>query len=143
MDIDYPTDNINNMIRVIRGMEWAGRDLDTMVELGYIITHGDFSDDNLIGKSAPFLCYQFCAIPYRYMSYSLGDILSDKDKDIIHYFRLALEFVTNHIKELWYDILQQLNDEFKIGTWVHKEFIGFMEENKDKYPEQYLEMKLL
>lgn len=142
MDISYPTDNINNMIKVIRGMEWAGSDLNSMVEMGYIITHGDFSDDNLVGELPPYNYHKFCSIPYRYMHYSSGDKVGDKNEDIVHYFRLALDFIINYTKEFWYKILQSFNNAFWEDTWMRRELIGFIEENRDKYPEQYLELKL-
>lgn len=144
MDISYPTDNVNNMIRAVKGMTWAGRDLATMVELGYIIVHGDFSDDNLTGKIAPYHRSQFCKVPYRYINYSMGNRLSgDKNEDIVHYFRLALDFIINYTKEFWCKILQSFNNASWENTWMRREFIRFMEENRDKYPEQYLEIMLL
>ena len=143
MDTSYSVDNINNIIRVIKGMEWAGRDLNSMVELGYIIVHGDFSDDNLIGRSVPYIPHQFCTVPYRYISYSLGDRLGDKNEDIVRYFRVAIGFIINYIKELWHEVLQKLNEACYRDTWMYKELFGFIEENRDKYPEQYLEIMLL
>lgn len=142
MDIVYPTDNINNMIRAVKGMTWAGRDLASMVELGYIIVHGDFSDDNLTGKSAPYHPSQFCNVPYRYINYSMGDRLSDDSEDIVHYFRMALDFIINYTKEFWYKILQSFNNASWENTWMRRELIWFIEENRDEYPEQYLELKL-
>lgn len=142
MDVGYPTDNINDMIRAVKGMTWAGRDLCSMVELGYVIMHGDFSDDNLTDELPPYKPSQFCNVPYRYLNYSLGNSLDDNSEDIVHYFRVALDFIINYIKEFWYKILQSFNNAFWEDTWMRRELIGFMEENKDKYPEQYLEMKL-
>jgi len=143
MDIGYPTDNINNMIRAVKGMTWVGRDLDGMVELGYIISHGNFSEDNLIGKPTPYRPSQFCYVPHRYARYSLGKGLSDNSEDIVHYFRMGLEFIINYIKEFWCEILQNLNNTCYRDSWMYREVIRFIVENRDKYPEQYLEIMLL
>lgn len=143
MNISYSVDNVNNMIRAVKGMTWVGRDLGGMVELGYIISHGNFSEDNLIGKPTPYRPSQFCHVPHRYVRYSLGKRLSDNSEDIVHYFRIALDFIINYIKEFWCKILQNLNNTCYRDTWMYKEFIGFIVENRDKYPEQYLEIMLL
>lgn len=150
MRVKYPIDNLENRKKAMLCNVYRIQ-LNNLQELGYMLKHGDFSQGKMKeilerhdrnGVNFYFHVNYFCDFPC-----DIGVISLYKEQR--EYILIALDFVISYLPIEYTKEIIFSDIEFFKGTELGEDMIvtrniavNYIEENKEEFPEIYLELKL-